>query len=95
MRVGPLKQGDLLCSRTGPITWSWNSELCIVLNGCGYQHCFVARQDSLTKRDIAFRIVLTPNVAGTVDTVWLIRKWLLNLAVVITVKSSILQTLVR
>ena len=49
----------------------------------------------MTKGDIAFRLVLTSNVAGAVDTVWLVREWLLNIATVVTIKSSILQTLGR
>ena len=81
----------LLSSGTCPIARPWNSKLCPSLDICRNQHRLVTRQHSLAKGNVAACLILAANIPGTVNTIRLVWKWLLDRTAVVTVEPSILK----
>jgi hypothetical protein len=83
----------LLGGRTNPILWTRNCQPCpgIVIDVGGNQHGFIARQNCLAECNIFREGILRADGTCARFTVRLIGKWLLDLAVVIAVESTMLE----
>jgi hypothetical protein len=89
-----VKPGHLLSSSATPVARIWDSESCKTLYACWNEHGFVTRQDRLAERNNTARIIGHGHSIGAFLAVWLIWKWLADLAVLVTIQTTILSLLV-
>lgn len=62
-----------------------------LLDQSGNKHSLITRQDSLTEGDSLSSLVLSLNRAATILAVRLVREWLLDLTILVTVQTAILD----
>lgn len=82
-----------LCCSSGPVRCIRHCEIGHALNEGWDKHCLVTWQDGLANRDLTASLVLAANSSSTIITVGLLREWLFDLAILVTVKASILPRL--
>ena len=80
-----------MCCRLAPIARAGNGKVGKTSYQRGNQHGFITGKNSLTERDHIASVVLHTNVGTCGLTIRLAGKWLLDIAVVVTVQATILK----
>lgn len=88
-----MRRNHLLCSRACPVFRARDSQSGRVLHVGRDQHSFITRKNSLTDGNVARSLVMAADIARAVDAVRLVRKWLLDVPVLVTEESTVLYSL--